>query len=64
MKDLPNDLINLTEARRLLGVSRIKMGELVKKGYVRSYPSLLDLRVKLVSKAEVLALRPNRAEAA
>jgi hypothetical protein len=53
----PKDLISLSEARLLIGVSRLKMGQLVKDGYLESYADLLDRRVKLVSRAEVLSLK-------
>lgn len=53
----PLDLIRVAEARKLLGVSRIKIAELIRDGYVRHFPYPLDKRVKLVSKAEVLALK-------
>ncbi|HEX8721861.1 MAG TPA: hypothetical protein VF736_14600 [Pyrinomonadaceae bacterium] len=45
-------------------MSRIKMATLLKNGTLRHYPNPLDNRVKLVSKAEVLSLIPERAEAA
>jgi hypothetical protein len=59
-----NDLITVSEARALLGVSHTKMAQIVKNGVIRHFPNPLDGRVKLVSKAEVLALIPRRAEAA
>ena len=55
--DKPLDLIRVAEARKLLGVSRIKIAELIRDGYIRHFPYPLDKRVKLVSKSEVLALR-------
>lgn len=54
---LPTDLISVTEARRLIGVSRIKMAELIKKNVIQHYPYPVDRRVKLVSKGEVMALK-------
>ena len=59
----PEDLITSTEARKLLGVSPLKMRELLKSGALRHYPNPLDRRVKFVSKAEVLSLKPKRAAA-
>jgi hypothetical protein len=56
----PNDLIPVTEARRLLGVSPTKMSQLLKDGVVRYFPDLLDKRVKLISEAEVLSLKQGR----
>lgn len=53
----PIDLITVAEARKLLGVSPVKMADLLKQGYLRSFHYPLDKRVKLVSRAEVLALR-------
>jgi hypothetical protein len=53
----PADLIKVAEARRLLGVSRIKMAELIREGHIRYFPYPIDKRVKLVSQAEVLSLK-------
>jgi predicted DNA-binding transcriptional regulator AlpA len=55
--DKPTDLIRVAEARKLLGVSRIKIAELIRDGYIRHFPYPLDKRVKLVSKSEVLSLK-------
>jgi len=60
----PVDLITTSEARLLLGVSAVKMAQLIKDGVVRHFPNPLDKRVKFISKREVLSLRPKRAEAA
>lgn len=60
----PNDLITTAEARRLLGVSAVKMAQLIRDGIVPHFPNPLDRRVKLVSKAQVESLKPKRAEAA
>ena len=62
--DIPNDLISLTEAQRLLETSRNKIAELVRKGFLKPYTTPLDRRKKLVSKAEVEGLKVPRAEAA
>jgi DNA-binding MarR family transcriptional regulator len=62
--DKPTDLITTTEARLLIGVSTAKMARLIKDGEIHTYPNPLDRREKLVSKSEVLALVPKRAEAA
>lgn len=53
----PVDLIPISEARKLLGVSRIKIAELIREGYVRHFSYPLDKRVKLVSRSEVLSLK-------
>ncbi len=60
----PKDLISTSEAQQLLGVSRPKMSRLLKDGHLRHFPNPVDMRVKLVSRAEVLALLPPRAKAA
>lgn len=62
--DIPRDLITSTEARKLLGVSPIKMAKLLRQGILRIYPDPLDERKKLVSRDEVLGLKVPRAEAA
>lgn len=60
----PVDLITATEARRLLGVSPLKMTKLLRDGVLRHFPDPLDDRKKLVSRTEVLALKVPKAEAA
>jgi DNA-binding MarR family transcriptional regulator len=62
--NMPHDLIPLGEARHLLGVSDNKVTSLVKAGLLKTYTDLLDRRKKLVSRAEVEALKVPRAEAA
>lgn len=58
----PSDLIAVSEARRLLGISHAKMSRIIKDGEVRCFPNPLDRRVKLVSRDEVMALKPNRVD--
>jgi hypothetical protein len=60
----PNDLIKVTAARKLLGVSPMKMAQLIKDGYLRTFDNPLDRRVKLVSRAEVDSLLDMREKAA
>jgi hypothetical protein len=61
----PSDLIRAEEARTILGVSSAKMAYLIKRGLLPYWTYPLDRRVKLVSKADVLALmKPKKAEAA
>ncbi len=60
----PDDLIRSTEARRLLGVSTVKMTQLIKEGAFTVYEDLLDRRVKLISRAEVEALKVRSVKAA
>jgi hypothetical protein len=62
--DKPTDLITTTEARKLLGISSATMTKLIRNAVVLTYSDPLDSRVKLVSKAAVLALRVPRSEAA
>jgi predicted DNA-binding transcriptional regulator AlpA len=61
---IPTDLISTSEAQKLLGVSRPTMSRLLREGVIQFFPNPIDRRVKFVSKAEVLALLPRRAEAA
>lgn len=60
----PNDLITVAEARALLVVSRQKMTDLIKQGFIKYFSNPLDKRVKYVSRAEVLKLRETYEEAA
>jgi hypothetical protein len=62
--ELPNDLITATAARKLLGISPLKMTKLLSQGAIRHFPDPLDERKKLVSRREVLALKVPKAEAA
>ena len=60
----PDDLISTTEARKLHGVSTVKMTQLIKHGVFTVYTDLLDRRVKLISRAEVKALKHRSVKAA
>jgi predicted DNA-binding transcriptional regulator AlpA len=60
----PDDLVAASEAQRLLGVSHATMARLIREGTLRHFPNPLDRRVKLVSRSEVLALKPNRVDKA
>lgn len=51
------DLITLSEAAQLLGVSRAKISRLVSKGVLATQTDPLDERAKLVSRSDVLALQ-------
>jgi predicted DNA-binding transcriptional regulator AlpA len=59
----PTDLIRVAEARKLLGVSKVKIAQLIKEEHIRYFPYLLDKRVKLVSKREVMSLKKERTAA-
>jgi hypothetical protein len=60
----PEDLISTTEARKVLGVSTVKMTQLIKHGVFTVYTDLLDRRMKLISRAEVEALKHRSVKAA
>ena len=60
----PDDLIRTTEARKLLGVSTVKMTQLIKHGVFTVYADLLDRRVKLISRSEVESLKHRSVKAA
>lgn len=60
----PDDLIKVTAARKLLGVSPMKMAQLIKDGFLRTFDNPLDRRVKLVSRADVETLLGMREKAA
>ncbi len=60
----PSDLIKTAEAQKLLAVGKVKMTQLIKDGIIRHYTSPLDKRLKLVSRAEILALKNETREAA
>ena len=59
-----NDLMITTDARKLLGVSTVKMTQLIKEGYFTIHTDPLDRRIKLISRAEVEALLSARRKAA
>lgn len=50
------DLITLTAARSILGVSRTKIWRLVREGALVVYSNPLDKREKLVPRSQVEAL--------
>lgn len=56
ISDKPKDLITLTAARKILGVSQAKMAAIIRKQTLTHYQDALDARVKLVSRADVLGL--------
>lgn len=60
----PLDLIKTIEAQSMLGVSPTKMARFLKDGDLRHWTSPLDARVKLVSRAEVQALKERYVQAA
>lgn len=54
---LEDNLITLSEAAKLLSVSRAKISRLVSNNALRTINDPLDQRVKLVRREDVLALR-------
>ena len=60
----PDDLIKVTAARKLMGVSPMNMAQLIKDGFLHTFDNPLDRRVKLVSRAEVDSLLGMREKAA
>lgn len=50
------ELLTLSEAAELLGVSRMKMSRMVKTKVITTQNDPLDERVKLVKREDVLAL--------
>ncbi len=60
----PDELITMSEAQRILGVSQVKMSKIVKEGMLRHWRNPLDARVKLVSRRHVEALKSMRTKAA
>ena len=50
------ELLTLSEAAELLGVSRMKMSRMVKMKVITTQNDPLDERVKLVKRDDVLAL--------
>jgi predicted HTH domain antitoxin len=50
------ELLTLSEAAELLGVSRMKMSRMVKTKVITTQNDPLDERVKLVKREDILAL--------
>jgi hypothetical protein len=57
---MKNKLINTTEARKILGVSKTKIANLLAEGVIPFQLDPLDKRVKLVSEKDVESLRRVR----
>lgn len=47
------DYLTIREARELLGISKMKMTQLIRDGAVPTYDSLLDKRVKMLRRGDV-----------
>lgn len=60
MNDLQISLIKVTEAQRLLGVSKKKMASLLSEGTLAFETDPLDKRVKLVKMVDVERLMEPR----
>ncbi|MBA3441161.1 MAG: hypothetical protein H0T92_14960 [Pyrinomonadaceae bacterium] len=63
MTNQPADLITVAAAKELLKVSHNKISRLIKAGTLRHFTDALDMRVKLVSRGEALALKSRRVTA-
>ncbi len=62
-----SEYINLTEAREILGVSRMTMTHMVQRGNVASEPNPVDRRSRIVKRAEIEAMAakaPGKKDAA
>ena len=61
---MTDEYVTVREAGELLGVSKVKMAQLLRDGVLSAQESVLDRRVKLILRADVerLAkqLRPSR----
>lgn len=55
-----DDYMNLREAQEYLGISKVKMLQLVKEESIKTYESHLDKRVKLVKEADIKKLKTPR----
>ncbi len=51
------DAMTVAEAQRTLGVSKVKIAQLIRDGLLNATPDPLDKRSKLIPRAEVEALR-------
>ena len=54
------EYLTAKDARKNLGVSKVKMANLIKKGVIHTHPDPLDSRVKLIKKDDLAALKVNR----
>jgi hypothetical protein len=50
---MAEEYITLTQAREILGVSRVKIARMVREGELVTIPDKRDARVKLVKKSDV-----------
>jgi excisionase family DNA binding protein len=50
---MPDDYITVTEARELLGVSKVKIARMIRDGELVTVPDKRDARVKLVKRSDV-----------
>lgn len=56
---IPDDLMSLTDVKSVLGIGERTMRRLLRAGMLKEYSHELDRRIKLVSRRQVLALRPR-----
>jgi hypothetical protein len=57
MTDQADEMMTVAEARAELGVGKPKMAKLIAQGVLPTQPDPLDGRIKLVRRADVLALK-------
>jgi excisionase family DNA binding protein len=50
---MPDDYITVTQARELLGVSKVKIARMIRDGELTTVPDKRDARVKLVKRSDV-----------
>lgn len=53
---MAEEYVTAREAGEILGVSKVKMAQLIKDGVLAAHDSVLDKRVKLIRRADVEAL--------
>ena len=61
---IKSEFINVTEARKILGISANKMAALISSGTIPYEQDLLDHRVKLIQRKDVEKLIRRKKEAA
>ena len=52
----PDELLTTAQVRAILGISKVKMAQLIASGELHTQPDPLDKRIKLIRHSEVDAL--------
>ena len=52
----PDELLTTAQVRAILGISKVKMAQLIANGELHTQPDPLDKRIKLIRRSEVDAL--------